>query len=140
VAGAGQRGAGFGADLHWLCWAGRYDLPSVAAAYAKASSSVASTGDMRVEYQGSEPFDGSATLAAWTALRDEVQVVLSTMATTLEQAGEALCQSAAAYAATDHEAAVEMDRLNRQIPTDVPRVPQVRYPAGWAASHPGGAA
>lgn len=109
MTGAGQRGTGFGADLHGLCLAGRYDLPSVAAAYAQANSGVAGTGDMRVEYQGSD----------------------------LEQAGEALCQAAATYAATDHEAAVEMDRLNRQLPTDVPWAPSVRYPAGCVASEAG---
>ena len=139
MADAGPSETGFGADLHDLCLAGRYDLPSVAAAYARANIGVG-TGDMSVEYQGSELFDGSATLAAWTALRDEVQVILATMATTLEQAGEALCQAAAAYAAADDEAAVEMDRLNSQLPTDVPWAPSVRYPADWAASHPGGTA
>jgi hypothetical protein len=128
---------GFAADLHWLCLVGKYDFPSIAAVYAQANNGVADTGDMGEEYQGSEPFGGPATRAAWIALRDEVQVVLATMSTTLEQVGEALCQAAATYAAPDHAKAHELDRLNGQIPTDLPWAPSVRYPAGWVATHPG---
>lgn len=137
MAGPGHRETGFSADLHWLWQVGKYDLPSVAAAYAQANNGVADTGDVREAYQGSELFDGSATLAAWTALRDEVQGILATMATTLERVGEALWQSAATYAEVNHAVKDEMDRLNLQLPTESPQIPPVRDPrdpAGGAAS------
>lgn len=126
-------GIDLGADLYLLWRAGRDNLPSVAAVFATANRAVAETDDgLDNAFRRSDHFGGGAqgpVFPQWTALRDELQLILANTAVNLEATGDALCLAATEYAKTDEAAAREFERL-RIDSGDPPRtdVPHPQYP------------
>ena len=107
-------GKDLGADLYHLWLAGKQNLPSVADQYGKAAAGVSSTQSVASVMWRPSRFGGDTygpVYYSWTALRDELQTILSETAGNLTLTGEALVLAANQYAKTDRAAAAEMKRL-----------------------------
>lgn len=127
-----EPGAGLAVDLYRLWLAGRDNLPSVAREFAVANGHVAETDHGLVAAfwrPGHFGGDYGPVLAAWTALRDEIQRILGDTATNLEMVADALCAAATEYAAGDHETAEMFNRLKIVNGDPVPpTIPPPQYP------------
>lgn len=108
-------GARLGAHCYYLYRAGRHELPGVARTYSELVNKVHGVrGTMRTLFdvpgRGMEP----AHLRL-LELRNELHDVLRLTCLRLQEAGDALAATAAAYAATDAEAVDEFDRLLDEV-------------------------
>jgi hypothetical protein len=107
-------GKDLGADLYHLWLAGKQNLPSVADQYGKAAAGVSSTQSVASVMWRPSRFGGDnygTVFYSWTALRDELESMLSDTSQNLTLTGDALCLAANEYAKTDKAAAAEMRRL-----------------------------
>lgn len=108
-------GARLGAHCYYLYRAGRNELPGVAKIYSGLTYKVHRVaGAMRAVFdvpgRGMDPAHQRLL-----ELRDEVHDVFRLACLRMLEAGEALCEIAAAYAATDCEAVEEFTRLLDQV-------------------------
>ncbi len=110
-----DHGKDLGADLYHLWLAGNDNLPAVADEYRRTADDLSNIdNDIYRAMWRPARFGGDdygTVFYAWTALRDELQSMLSDTATNLTLTGEALCLATNVYAKTDDAASDEMRRL-----------------------------
>lgn len=129
----------FSAEIEDLWQCGSEMLPEMAALFGEANQEV-----HRTERSETQMFK-TRVYGPWTALRDELQVILKTNRDNLNDTGEALCMLAEAYAEDDRYASQEVtDALNDAKddypgPSYVPegREPGDDHPEDWTPTEPG---
>jgi hypothetical protein len=112
----GDVGSGreFGANLYALYRAGRNELPGVASIYAQLTNTIHGTRGS-LETQSDRPGLGRERAhERLLELREEAHVILRTNCLRMLEVGQALVETANAYAATDQAARDEFARLLRQ--------------------------
>lgn len=114
----GTHGADLGADLYKLLVVAKDNLPSVAAEYHEAASKLnAVLSNLDGVMRRPDRFGDSLgpVHAAWVELQGDLATFLTETDTNLTDTAEALNQAVEQYAATDHGAKVELDRLRQTV-------------------------
>jgi uncharacterized protein YukE len=120
----GDQGAALGADLYKLLVVAKDNLPSIAAEYREAASKLrAVLSSLDGVMRRPELFGGGSlgpVHSAWVALHADAAELLADTESSLTDTGEALNQAVNQYAATDHAAKAELDRLRQTVGEPVP--------------------